>query len=109
MRWHEESPNADVTSDGIALPRTAQVVETVTYALRHAAAGPPLAVLMADLASAGTDWRAPGVDATPSWPTPCGTPACPWRPTTRPWRRRQEPRNRLLPGCVSWPRGCCAG
>lgn len=62
MRWHEEPPAADVTSDGIALPRTAQAVETVTDALRHAAAGPPLAVLMADLASAGTDWRAPGVD-----------------------------------------------
>ena len=55
MRWHQEPPAADTTSDGIALPRTAQAVETVTYALRHAAAGPPLAVLMADLASAGTE------------------------------------------------------
>ena len=63
MRWHRGAPTATgTTGTGIALPRTARAVETVTSALRHAVPGPPLAVLMADLASAGPDWHAPGVD-----------------------------------------------
>lgn len=55
MRQHE-------TAAGFGLPRTALAVEAVTQALHEALPGPPLAVLMADLVSAGTDWQAPGVD-----------------------------------------------
>lgn len=59
MRWHREEPDAaEATSVGIALPRTARAVETVTRVLRHAVPGPRLAPLMAALASAGPDWRA---------------------------------------------------